>query len=99
VGVLKRFYRRVAVLYSVGLRFLCRHCGNLSYTSQHERELYRSIRKAHRLRERLGDRGSVVNGIPPKPKGMHRTTYWRLCYRLLSSSQRSLEMTAKRIGG
>lgn len=66
------------VLYLYGLRrYLCRHCHQLSYPSQRERDNDRAQRKANRIRERLGGEGGWQN-IPPRPKGMHRRTYDRL---------------------
>ena len=46
--------RRVAVLYGAGKYFLCRHCHNLSYSSQHESKMDRLIRKSNKNKVRLG---------------------------------------------
>jgi hypothetical protein len=37
------------------------------------------IRKADKIRDRLGWMPGIVNGSGQKPKGMRWQTYWRLC--------------------
>ena len=69
--------RRVAVLYG-GTHFLCRHCHQLVHESTRESALFRHTRGLERIRERLGDPGSIFDPFPSKPKGMHWETYWRL---------------------
>ena len=69
--------RRCAVLYG-GRRFLCRHCHGLRYRSQNENKGERLLRKAERIRARLGGSGVVFDVFPPRPKGMHKKTYRRL---------------------
>lgn len=70
--------RRVVALYGSGRLFLCRHCNKLTYASQQERIADRMMRKARRLRNRL--RAGASTGLIPRPKGMHRATYYRLLY-------------------
>jgi len=70
--------RRVAVLYGIGSRFVCRHCAGVSYASQHECAYDRAARRADKLRGRLGWEPGILNGIGRKPKGMHWRTYRRL---------------------
>jgi hypothetical protein len=69
--------KRVALLYG-GQRFLCRHCQSLSYESQRETWDDRAIRKANRIRRKLGWRSGIANGHGPKPPGMHWLTFWKL---------------------
>ena len=69
--------RRCAILFG-GRRFLCRHCHDLRYRSQSETKSERLLRKAERIRARLGGSGVVFDSFPPKPKGMHWRTYYRL---------------------
>jgi len=69
--------RRVAVLYA-GQRFACRHCHNLAYESSRESASDRGIRKAQEIRRRLGGSANLSLPFPPKPKGMHWRTYYRL---------------------
>ena len=70
--------RRVAMLYSGGRLFLCRHCYGLPYASQLESPIERLLRKAQKMRERLGADLSLFTRIEKKPKGMHWATFERL---------------------
>ncbi len=69
--------RRVAVLYGPGRYFLCRHCYDLVYESQRESSMYRALRRAQAIRERLGGSANMMAPFPEKPKGMHHETYDR----------------------
>jgi hypothetical protein len=71
--------RRCSLLYG-GSRFRCRGCYRLAYQSQNEAPMWRSLSQAQKLRQRLGGSGSMDEPFPPKPKGMHWTTY-ELLYR------------------
>jgi hypothetical protein len=71
--------RRAAKLYlDEGERFACRNCCRLVYESQREPKDIRAIRRAERLRERLGWRPGILNGHGSIPAGMHGQTYWQL---------------------
>jgi hypothetical protein len=70
--------RRVAILYG-GALFACRHCHELAYPSQRENIGHRSIRKADKIRERLGWVPGIVNHDGLKPKGMHWRTFNQFC--------------------
>ncbi len=71
--------RRVALLYSASKYFACRHCYELCYFSQQETPTDRKLRRAQRIRQRLGQEGGGhFAPIPAKPKGMHWETYERL---------------------
>lgn len=70
--------RRVAMLYGGGV-YACRHCHRLAYPSQREAPHDRVIRKADRIRDKLGWEPGTANGHGMKPKGMHRRTFERLC--------------------
>ena len=70
--------RRVAKLHSAGRYFLCRHCYRLAHASQSEDALDRTLRRANKIRQRLGGDPDMVAPFPPKPKGMWRRTYNRL---------------------
>jgi hypothetical protein len=70
--------RRVAILYGPGRHFLCRHCYDLGYESQRDNKTYRALRRAQKIRERLGGSANVTEPFPEKPRGMHRRTYERL---------------------
>jgi hypothetical protein len=49
---------------------------NLGYASQRERAVDRGQRRADRLRRTLGGEPGLGR-IPPRPKGMHHSTYER----------------------
>jgi hypothetical protein len=70
--------RRAGKLYLIGGYFRCRVCGNLAYTCQRENPADRAIRRGDRIRIRLGGNPGIANPFPPRPKGMHYTTYYRL---------------------
>ncbi|MGH8580552.1 MAG: hypothetical protein ACREVK_10705 [Gammaproteobacteria bacterium] len=69
---------RVAILYLGGDIFACRHCYQLAYPSQRETDGDRAIRRADKIRERLGWEPGILNGNGWKPKGMHWRTFERL---------------------
>lgn len=73
-----RCRRRVAILYG-GAIFACRHCHQLAYPSTREEGADRAVRRADRIRERLGWQPGVLNGRGGKPKWMRWATYMRLC--------------------
>lgn len=56
----------------------CRYCHNLAYESQREDRCGRLLRKVQSIRSRLGGSTYLADPFPPKPKGMHGTTYRRL---------------------
>jgi hypothetical protein len=69
---------RVAVLCRAGKYFLCRHCHNLNYASQHENVADRMMRKARKIRKRLEGDINLTIPVAFKPKGMHWETFERL---------------------
>ena len=89
--------RRVAILYG-GRLFRCRHCYGLAYQSTREDASLRLMYKAQAIRERLGGRDSSHNRYPSKPKGMHWTTYDRLCSDALDAEMASWGALAERFG-
>jgi hypothetical protein len=70
--------RRVALLYGPGKYFLCRHCYDLRYESQREDKKDRALRRAQKIRQRLGGSANMMEPFPERPKGMHHDTYMRL---------------------
>jgi hypothetical protein len=58
--------------------FASREAHDLSYRSQSESDLFRSITQAQNIRARLGGDLSIHAPFPARPRGMHRRTYERL---------------------
>ncbi|MEP2185202.1 hypothetical protein [Roseibium sp.] len=69
--------RRVVKLYLGGRYFFCRHCYNLSYSSQSEAKSDRMLRRANKLRTALGGKRGSAHFIAPRPKGMWQRNYQR----------------------
>lgn len=70
--------KRVAVLYGAGKYFWCRHCHDLTYSSQQEGIPDRLMRKARKIRERLKASDNLNEPIWRRPKGIHQGTFDRL---------------------
>jgi hypothetical protein len=77
--VCPRCERRVANLYARDSPpLLCRTCAGIRYPSQSIPTVKRRVFRAAVIRERLGGEPSLLERFPPRPVGMHRTTYERL---------------------
>lgn len=70
--------QRVGVLYLGQSGFLCRHCYGLAYASQFETDRERMIRKARKIRHKLGASLNLLEPIMVKPKWMRHATYRKL---------------------
>lgn len=91
--------RRVAVLYCASKYFACRHCYQLCYFSQQERESDRLLRRAWKIRQRLGQvGGGHLQRMVDKPKGMHWHTYFNLMRECNDCEYESLFMAARACG-
>ena len=82
--------RRVAILYGQGKYFLCRHCYDLRYESQREDKMDRALRRAQKIRQRLGGSANTTEPFPERPKGMHHDTYRRLFWELHEAEKEQL---------
>ncbi len=60
--------RRVAKLYGPGRYFLCRHCYRLAYASQSEGPWDRTLRKANKIRMRLGGDPGMAAPFSKRPR-------------------------------
>ena len=88
--------RRVAVLYYLTGGFFCRHCHGLTYSSQQESKEDRLMRKARKIRRRLGASENLYEPIWDKPKGMHQSNFERLCNEAGHAQNLSWYNTAER---
>src|SRR5271165_177638 len=88
--------RRVAMLYGPGRYFLCRHCYGLAHECQSEGAWHRSLRRANKIRQRLGGDPGMAAPFPSKPKGMWRRTYQRLRKHAFDAEMRSDEALSLR---
>jgi hypothetical protein len=73
--------QRKAVLYLWGERFHCVRCHDLAYASTRQSRLRRLHQHSHLIHARLGaEYLGIASWVvpPPKPRGMHWRTYWRL---------------------
>jgi hypothetical protein len=90
--------KRIAVLYGSGPRFLCQPCSGVVYASKNESYIDRMMRKARKIRLRLGGIDDLTLPIPDKPKFMHWKTYRRMTQQELITSQYYSEAITRKIG-
>jgi hypothetical protein len=79
--------RRVTKLYLARRYFLCRHCGHLVHASPYEPAWQRALRRASKLRQRLGfpDGAGLLSPVPDKPASMPDAEYALLLNKLLQA--------------
>lgn len=70
--------RQVVKLYSAGRYYLCRHCYRLTHASRNEDSCDRALRRANKIRMRLGGEPGTCSIFPLRPKGMWQRTYDRM---------------------
>jgi hypothetical protein len=68
-----------------------RHCYRLAHASQSEDAQRRSMRRANKIRQRLGGNAGTESPLPPKPEGMWRRTYERLGEQAFDAEERADE--------
>ncbi len=90
--------RRVVAVYGVGRHFRCRHCHELTYNTAQEAKYFRPLRKAQKMRKRLGGSKSLLEPFPTKPPGMHWATYERLFFGSIASERSCFDEEARRLG-
>jgi len=73
-----RCRRRVSIVALYPPVIACRHCLNLTYSSQNERPMYRALRRRNKIGDRIGISSPFDAGSTSKPKGMHWETFNRL---------------------
>lgn len=93
-----RCSRRVGKLYLCGTYFVCRHCTRASYASQRETPSDRMLRRAQKIRRRLGASMNLTESVWRKPKGMHWRTFWRFREEAEEADYRSLTMAVQSLG-
>jgi hypothetical protein len=85
--------RRVAKLYLRATAiFACRHCCGLAYASQREIPRHRAIRRAQKLRMRLGGSANLLEPFPERPRGMHRRTLYKLFNEAADAQEHSMAL-------
>lgn len=94
--------RRVAKLYLDGSYFLCRHCHDLTYETRQTGKQDQALKKCQKIREQLGGSANMTTPFPPRPKGMHFKTYFKIqheYYNALDQYNASLMASLDRING
>jgi hypothetical protein len=86
--------RQVTKLYYLQDRILCRQCTGLAYRSQAQSPFSRNLHRGDKIRIRLGGSRSVLDDVPPRPKGMWRRTYARLYLECWRSEQSAFAIAA-----
>ena len=89
--------RRVAKLHGHDRYFLCRHCYRLGHASQSETACDRTLRRANRIRQRLGGDPGLAAPFPKRPKGMWRRTYQRLREQALEAEMAAEDAFSDRV--
>jgi hypothetical protein len=94
--------RRVGRLWwpNGGWAFHCRHCWGLRYYSQRLTPEWRARNQAEKMVRRMGGstKNSLPSEFPPKPKGMHWSTYNRRFDRWIAKANEWLELEDQSFG-
>ena len=89
--------RRTTKLHLSHRYFLCRHCNPVAYACQYEQPWKRALRRANKLKQRLGMGVELAEPLPEKPKGMWARTYGRLLDEILQAEMLANEAQANRM--
>jgi hypothetical protein len=89
--------RRTTKLHLSRRYFLCRRCNQLAYASQYEQPWERALRRANKLKERLGIGVGIAEPLPDKPKGMWVRTFGRRLDEILKAEILAHEAQANMI--
>ena len=84
--------KRILKLFGLN-RFFCRPCNSLTYSSQRERWSDRAMRKANKMRTKLGGSPGMANDIAPKPLHLHFKTYKRIINEIHEAETEAGEFT------
>ena len=83
--------RTVTKLFCAGRYYLCRHCYRLTYASQAEDQWDRALRRANKLRGRLGGEPGMLSDVPERPKGMWHRTHQRYLAEIFAAEDAAQE--------
>jgi hypothetical protein len=86
--------RRITKLHLSRRYFLCRRCNKLAYRSQYEQTWQRALRRANKLKQRLGIDVGIGEPFPEKPKGMWARTFDHLLAEMLEAEILAYEAQA-----
>jgi hypothetical protein len=86
--------RRTTKLHLSARLFLCRICNQLRYASQYEKPWQRALRRANKLKHRLGMDVGIAEPFSEKPKGMWVRTYGCLLVEILQAEMLASEAQA-----
>ena len=89
--------RRITKLHLSRRYFLCRHCNQLAYASQYEEPMQRALRRASKMRQRLGIDVGIAEPFPEKPRGMWVRTFGCLLDEILQAEILANEVQASRM--
>jgi hypothetical protein len=89
--------RRVAKLYELGGYFRCRQCHRLTHSSQGEGKKDRAVRRADKIKIRLGGKPGIREPIPKRPLNMRQSTYQRLCSKAFDAEMTAYEIQITRL--